>query len=171
MEKRTTWQGIWQPLGAVLLGAILLVALLARPGWAEPNPGIDWPSFGPIFFAYNYSTQLSASARKQLDEVARFVANEPRFSLRVIGNTDERGSNEYNMSIGERMAETVMRYLVQAGVAESQIVTLSWGEEKPVDPRHTKEAWDRNRRVEIELLVDGIDPRKPATVPEQDAVR
>ena len=69
--------------------------------------------------------------------------------VRLEGNTDERGTREYNLALGERRANAVKAYLVAQGVSPSQIEVVSYGEEKPVDPGHNEAAWAKNRRVQI----------------------
>jgi peptidoglycan-associated lipoprotein len=72
--------------------------------------------------------------------------------VRLEGNTDERGSREYNIGLGERRAQAVRRALMLQGVADSQITTVSYGEERPAVTGHTEEAWSHNRRVDIVYL-------------------
>jgi peptidoglycan-associated lipoprotein len=72
--------------------------------------------------------------------------------VRLEGNTDERGSPEYNIGLGERRAQAVRRALLLQGVAESQVTTVSYGEERPAVAGQTEEAWAKNRRVEIVYL-------------------
>ena len=69
----------------------------------------------------------------------------------IEGHCDERGTEEYNIALGERRAEGVRKYYIARGVDASRIRTVSWGEESPVDIRHYEKAWARNRRVETLL--------------------
>ena len=69
--------------------------------------------------------------------------------LRLEGNTDERGSAEYNVALGERRAQSVKRALLLQGATESQLTTVSYGEERPVADGHDESAWAQNRRVDI----------------------
>jgi peptidoglycan-associated lipoprotein len=80
---------------------------------------------------------------------ARNLAANASIKVRLEGHTDERGSREYNIGLGERRAQAVKRALMLQGVGESQITTVSYGEERPAVTGHTEEAWARNRRVEI----------------------
>jgi peptidoglycan-associated lipoprotein len=80
---------------------------------------------------------------------ARNLAANASIKVRLEGHTDERGSREYNIGLGERRAQSVKRALMLQGVSESQITTVSYGEERPAVTGHTEEAWARNRRVEI----------------------
>jgi peptidoglycan-associated lipoprotein len=65
----------------------------------------------------------------------------------VEGHCDERGTEAYNMALGERRAEAAKDYIVNLGIAPNRIGTISYGEERPVDPRHNEEAWAKNRRA------------------------
>jgi len=73
------------------------------------------------------------------------------FNLVVEGHCDERGTNEYNMTLGDRRANAVKQYLVSLGVPASRIRVISYGEERPADPGHSEEAWAKNRRAEFVL--------------------
>jgi peptidoglycan-associated lipoprotein len=73
-------------------------------------------------------------------------------AVRIEGNCDERGSDDYNMALGERRAKAAKDYLVNLGIASDRISTISYGEEKPADPGHDEEAWARNRRAEFVIV-------------------
>ncbi len=75
----------------------------------------------------------------------------PTRLLLVEGHCDERGTNEYNLALGERRALSVRRYLVALGIGSDRLHTLSYGEEKPLDPGHTEESWAKNRRAEFKV--------------------
>lgn len=79
----------------------------------------------------------------------RFLAGNATVRVRLEGHTDERGSREYNIGLAERRAQTVRRALALQGVQESQIATVSYGEERPAAAGSDENAWSRNRRVEI----------------------
>ena len=70
-------------------------------------------------------------------------------SVVIEGNTDERGSEEYNLALGERRADTVKRYLVDLGVPSARLSTVSFGESRPAVQGHDESAWRYNRRVEF----------------------
>jgi peptidoglycan-associated lipoprotein len=92
---------------------------------------------------------------------ARYLAANPQARVRLEGNTDERGSREYNIGLGDRRAQSVRRALLLQGVAEGQITTVSYGEERPADPGHDEAAWAKNRRVEIVYLTPAGQPAAP----------
>jgi peptidoglycan-associated lipoprotein len=83
---------------------------------------------------------------------AHAIAANAGIHIRLEGHTDERGSPEYNIGLGERRAQNVRRALLLQGVAESQVATVSYGEERPVATGQTEEDWAKNRRVEIVYL-------------------
>jgi peptidoglycan-associated lipoprotein len=83
---------------------------------------------------------------------AHAIAANASIHVRLEGHTDERGSPEYNIGLGERRAQNVRRALLLQGVAESQAVTVSYGEERPAATGQTEEDWARNRRVEFIYL-------------------
>lgn len=83
---------------------------------------------------------------------AHALAANASIRVRLEGHSDERGSPEYNIGLGERRAQTVRRALLLQGVAESQVVTVSYGEERPAVPGQTEEDWAKNRRVEFVYL-------------------
>ena len=86
---------------------------------------------------------------------AKYLASHAEARVRLEGNTDERGSREYNIGLGDRRAQAVHRALLLQGVTEGQITTVSYGEERPADPGHDESAWAKNRRVEIVYLTPG----------------
>ena len=99
-----------------------------------------------IYFAYD-SAALSRTAQEKLREKARWMKQYPTVSAVVEGHCDERGTSEYNLALGDRRAESAKTYMVNLGVSRSRLVTISYGEERPADPRHTEDAWARNRRA------------------------
>jgi len=72
--------------------------------------------------------------------------------FQVEGHCDERGTNEYNLALGERRANSVKNYLTSLGIEASRIVTISYGEERPLDPKQDEEAWAKNRRAHFVIL-------------------
>lgn len=76
-----------------------------------------------------------------------YLATHPEYKVSIEGHTDERGSREYNLALGERRAKAVQRILLLNGAAAEQLGTVSYGEEKPVDPGHNEAAWAKNRRA------------------------
>ncbi len=89
---------------------------------------------------------------------AKYLSANPQQRVRLEGNTDERGSREYNIGLGDRRAQSVRRAMLLQGVSEGQITTVSYGEERPADPGHDEAAWAKNRRVEIVYLTPAGQP-------------
>ncbi len=94
---------------------------------------------------------LTSKARDILFQNAQWLKDHPAVSVTIEGHCDERGSNAYNMALGAKRAQAAKDYLVALGVEEDRINTISWGEERPVDPGHNGAAWARNRRCEFVL--------------------
>lgn len=105
---------------------------------------------GNIYFDFDKS-ELKPEARAILDKKASWLKAHPDFSVRVEGHCDERGTNEYNLALGERRANAAMKYLNALGISSSRISTVSYGEERPVDSGHNEAAWAKNRRDEFML--------------------
>ena len=79
----------------------------------------------------------------------------PGLRLRIAGHTDERGSDEYNLALGQRRAAAAKRYLTQHGIAENRIEIISFGEERPAQQGSDESAWSQNRRDEFEIAAGG----------------
>ncbi|MBU2489281.1 MAG: peptidoglycan-associated lipoprotein Pal [Proteobacteria bacterium] len=101
-----------------------------------------------IYYAFD-SADLSSEAQRILREKADFLKKYPDTRIVIEGHCDERGSNEYNLALGERRAESAKKFLVDLGVASSRMSTISYGEEKPAAMGHGEDAWSLNRRSEF----------------------
>jgi len=73
-------------------------------------------------------------------------------NFQIEGHCDERGTDEYNLALAERRANSTMKYLISLGIEPSRISTISYGEERPLDPEHNEEAWTKNRRAHFVIL-------------------
>lgn len=104
-----------------------------------------------IYFEFDKS-DIQAKYLDVLTAHADYLIKHPNVHIRLEGNTDERGSREYNIALGDRRAQAVRRFLMFQGVPADQITTVSYGEEKPVDPGHNEAAWAKNRRVDLVYL-------------------
>lgn len=83
---------------------------------------------------------------------ARALSERPEAVIKIEGHCDERGTDEYNMALGERRAQTARDYLVNYGVDLSRIQIISYGESRPIDPGHGEEAWTKNRRDDFIVI-------------------
>lgn len=92
---------------------------------------------------------LDDTARATLDANAEWIARNPGLQIQIEGHTDERGTNEYNLLLGERRAKSVKAYLMTRGVADATLHTISYGEERPLQPESNEEAWALNRRAQF----------------------
>ncbi|MCB1100795.1 MAG: OmpA family protein [Kiritimatiellae bacterium] len=106
--------------------------------------------FETLYFDYD-SSIVSPSERGKLDAIVEFLRANPQSSLVVEGHCDERGSNEYNLALGERRAQSVRAYLLGMGVEPGRVTTKSYGEENPAALGHDEGAWRLNRRAQFSL--------------------
>jgi peptidoglycan-associated lipoprotein len=104
-----------------------------------------------IYFDFD-SFILTAPSRATLSKNAEFLLKNNTLKVRIEGNCDERGSDEYNLALGEKRAKSAMKYLITLGVAAERLSIISYGKEKPADPGHDEAAWAKNRRDEFVLI-------------------
>jgi len=97
-----------------------------------------------------------------LDQKVAILQANPELRIRIAGHCDERGSDEYNLALGNRRAQSAKQYLVSHGIDASRIETQSWGEEKPLVDGHDESAWSQNRRDEFEVTAGGDNLRRPS---------
>lgn len=119
---------------------------LTKDGW-QPIKNVTLPT---VYFAYDRST-IGSSERHKLDQVAKYLKENKVFGLIIEGHCDEKGSAEYNRSLGERRAITAKDYLRNSGVSEKRIKTISYGEDRLAHKADTEIAHAKNRRVELIL--------------------
>jgi peptidoglycan-associated lipoprotein len=111
----------------------------------------EWNAMGvleTVYFDFDKS-DLTDETRAALRANAEWLRGHSSYGVVIEGHCDERGTIEYNLALGQRRAQTVRDYLTSLGVQGSRMRTKSYGEERPVDPGHTEEAWARNRRAEF----------------------
>lgn len=113
-----------------------------------PGAGQRIPELNTVFFGFD-SFALSADGKSTLDANAGWLKANPSRRVQIEGHCDERGTVEYNLALGERRANVVKDYLVSHGVDAAQLSTISYGEERAVDPGHDESAWAKNRRSEF----------------------
>ncbi len=108
----------------------------------------------PVYFDFDESA-IRDDSKQVLDRKVALLRANPDLRLRIEGNTDERGSEEYNLALGMRRAEAAKQYIVGFGVDASHMGTMSNGEDKPADPGHDESAWSKNRRDEFVITAGG----------------
>ncbi len=101
-----------------------------------------------VHFAFD-SSVVNPSERPKLDDMAAYMRENPGNVITIEGHCDERGTAEYNRSLGERRAQACREYLTGVGADAGKLQTISYGKEKPADPGHGEEAWAKNRRAEF----------------------
>ncbi len=117
--------------------------------WVDPNT--EYASIlKPIRFEYN-RYRITEEAKPSLEGIARLLTQNTGWKVLVEGHCDERGTNEYNLTLGEQRAQATKRYLSSLGVDESRLESVSYGEERPANMGHDEEAWATNRRAEFKV--------------------
>ena len=115
---------------------------------ASPSGGAAELKATPIYFGFDDYT-LNSEAQGTLTAMAEGLKSNKNAVVQIEGHCDERGTVEYNLALGERRAQSVKNFLSQLGVESGRLSTISYGEEKPVVPGHSEEAWVKNRRAEF----------------------
>ena len=121
---------------------------------AEPEAPpeiIKESQFATVYFDFDKSN-LRSDSKSGLDANYDLLMQFPDVMVKIEGHCDERGTVEYNLSLGEKRATSCKDYLVGLGVDASRISTISYGKEKPVDAGHNEAAWDKNRRCEFKIV-------------------
>ena len=137
------------------------------PPAAEPPPPPPPPPVvvdstkitASIYFDFDKS-DIRTDAQATMDEKIPYLQANPGMRIRIEGNTDERGSDEYNLALGQRRAASAKKYLVDHGVDAGRIDIVSYGEERPACKDHNETCWQQNRRDDFRILVIGSDSIK-----------
>jgi peptidoglycan-associated lipoprotein len=103
------------------------------------------------YFGYDEAA-IGADAQAALTESANWLRSHSQYNLLVEGHCDERGTEQYNLALGDRRANMVKQFLMTLGVDAARIRTVSYGEERPFDPGHDESAWAKNRRAHLVLV-------------------
>jgi peptidoglycan-associated lipoprotein len=152
-----------QQMNIKTLGAFAAVALMAAcsstPPASQPTPTPIAAGIVPgsqedlvanvgdrVFYDFNAST-LRGDAKATLDKQAAWLAKYGNVNVQVAGNCDERGTEEYNLALGERRANAAANYLKAKGVAGARLSTISYGKDRPTAQGSTEEAWAQNRNA------------------------
>ncbi|HET9019358.1 MAG TPA: peptidoglycan-associated lipoprotein Pal [Acetobacteraceae bacterium] len=118
-----------------------------------------------IYFSFD-SSVITGDGTQIVSAHAKYLSDHPQARVRLEGNTDERGSPEYNIGLGMRRAQAVRQALLLQGASANQITVVSYGAERPVDPAHDESAWSKNRRVDIVYLTPNIQPPQAPQAPQ-----
>jgi peptidoglycan-associated lipoprotein len=154
-------------MNTTMIGAVAAVALLAACSSNKPDTGAatgygaSAATSGPVpgsqedlvtnvgdrvFFAFD-SSQLSGDARGTLDRQSSWLGRYPQVAVQIAGNCDDRGTEEYNLALGQRRANSARDYLVARGVNSTRITTISYGKDRPTALGDNEEAWAQNRNA------------------------
>jgi peptidoglycan-associated lipoprotein len=161
----------------ILIAVAAVAALSACASRPEPTPTPETPApstsqqpQGPIagsvedfrvsvgdrvFFGYD-RFDLTPEARSVLERQAAWLRQYPNVRILIAGNCDERGTREYNLALGARRAAAVRDYLASLGVAGNRMETVSYGKERPLDPRSNEEAWSVNRNGHTQIVSGAV---------------
>ena len=103
-----------------------------------------------IYFDFDKSN-LKPEAQESLLRKAEWLLENSDVTVTIEGHCDERGTNEYNLALGDRRASSAKAFLVNLGIAGSRLTSVSYGEERPAEPGHDEEAWAKNRRAHFTI--------------------
>ncbi|HSW04637.1 peptidoglycan-associated lipoprotein Pal [Aquabacterium sp.] len=129
-----------QPVATSPVRPVVLAAHL------DPNNSIA--SNRSVFFEFD-DDAIKQSDMSLIERHAKYLSTNQALAIKIEGNTDERGSTEYNLALGQRRAQSVLRALKIYGVPETRMEAVSWGEERPRAAGHDESAWAQNRRADL----------------------
>ena len=155
---------------SIVLANLLVACASEKPKEPEaaPAPVVETPAPAPapavavdplndptsilakrsVYFPFDVSA-VQADDKPIVEAHGKYLSEHPDRKVRLEGNCDERGSNEYNLALGQRRTESVKKMLMLGGANADQIETVSYGEEKPVCTEHNEACWKQNRRTDI----------------------
>ena len=107
-------------------------------------------AFETIYFDFDKS-DIKSDQRNNISKNAKLLSDNRSVRIRIEGHCDERGTNEYNIALGQRRTDSIKQYLIDYGIASSRITTISYGEERPVATGHNESSWSQNRRGEFKI--------------------
>jgi peptidoglycan-associated lipoprotein len=123
------------------------------PSRPSPREFVAVPDLKDIHFAFD-KADISPQAAQILDASAEWLKARPAHLVLVEGHTDERGTDEYNMALGDRRAHASMNYLISRGISANRFTVLSYGEERGVCREHQERCWSQNRRAHFGVKVN-----------------
>ncbi len=158
-KKRET---IAPPAGEDVIGTVgedVELVLPVPPPVTEFYEPENKEVFQDIHFDFDRS-DIRPADRPILEGIAAYLKANPNVYLLIEGHCDERGTSEYNLALGERRALSTRVFLAGLGVEEGRMVTITLGEEDPIDPGHTEESWAKNRRAHFKIAIKGGEGAK-----------
>lgn len=121
---------------------------MSEEGVPADEAAVEEMDISPVHFSYDEFV-LNDEAKGNLEFKAKYLSSHPDVKLQIEGHCDERGSNQYNLALGDKRANATKDYLVMLGVPVEQLTTISYGEEKPAVAESNEDAWAKNRRSEF----------------------
>lgn len=122
-----------------------------EPVVEEPAPSLEESQLQTVYYDFD-KYNLRSDARRALDANAELLKQFSNVIVRIEGHADERGTNEYNLSLGEKRARSAMDYLAGLGIDPGRMSTISYGEERPAAQGSNENAWAQNRRAEFRIV-------------------
>ena len=104
-----------------------------------------------VYFDFD-KYNIREDQKVRLEKNAEILKANANLVIKIEGNCDERDTEEYNLALGDKRANAVKEYFISMGVAADRLETISYGEERPVDPGHSEDAWAKNRRAEFRII-------------------
>lgn len=123
----------------------------APEAWKDATEDTETLKSQSVYFAYD-SSAIRTSEKGKVAAVADYMKGNPSVGVRVEGNCDERGTEEYNRALGVRRALAAREMLVRQGIDPSRVLTISYGKDRPIEPLHSEAAWSKNRRDDFVVL-------------------
>lgn len=123
------------------------IATVTLPAYLDPKSSISTER--SVYFDFDEFT-VKPDYAALVERHGKFLAANPKLSIKIEGNTDERGGSEYNLALGQKRAEALLRALKIYGVKDTQMEAVSWGESKPKAAGHDETTWAQNRRDDIQ---------------------
>lgn len=123
------------------------ITAVTLPEYLDPKSSIA--SQRSVYFDFDVFT-IRGEDTPLIERHGKYLASHPAVAIKIEGNTDERGGVEYNLALGQKRAESVLRALRLFGVKETQMEAVSWGESKPAAAGHDEASWAKNRRVDLQ---------------------
>lgn len=123
------------------------VSTVSLPEYLDPKSSIS--SQRSVYFDFDVFS-VRGEDTPLIERHGKYLVSHPAVAIKIEGNTDERGGTEYNLALGQKRAESVLRALRIYGVRDSQMEAISWGESKPRAAGHDEAAWAQNRRADLQ---------------------